>query len=154
MERLSEGVCELGDFKIRLADEGDLPALIALADELAPGEADAEKRVNVLMQSLRDPDYDLLVADVEGEIVGFIDHWVIHDFVHGAKMGYVQNLYVAPNYRRRGVGSRLLQEIIERAKAKGVLEVHVSTEFENKPAIELYKKQGFLREYLQLEMEL
>ena len=58
--------------RIRPANEKDLPSLVILAEEFMPREADNEKRVNVLKQALRNPDYELLVAELEGEIVGFI----------------------------------------------------------------------------------
>jgi len=131
-----------------------LATLVALAEELIPGEADAETRSSVLRQSLKELDYELLVADADGKIIGFIDRWIISDFVHGGKLAYIQNLYVSPNYRRKGIGSRLLQETVKRAKDKGVIEIHVSTEFDNKGAIEFYRKQGFPEEHLQFEKEL
>ena len=144
----------LEQFRIRTGNQDDLAALAALADELVPGEAEGETRLGVLRQSLMHPNYALLVADTDGKIIGFIDHWVINDFVHGGKLGYIQNLYVSPEYRRKGVGSSLLKEIIKRAKANGVSEIHVSTEFDNKGATEFYGKQGFPERHLQLEMEL
>ena len=45
-----------------------------------PGEADTERRVGILKQALKNPDYGLLVAELGEEIVGFIDQWVIRDF--------------------------------------------------------------------------
>ena len=140
--------------KVRLANEEDVLALVALTEEFMPGEADTERRVDVLKRALKSPDYELLVGELEGEVVGFIDQWYIHDFTHGAKVSYIQNLYVTSQHRGKGVGSKLLQKIIENAKAKGALEIHVVTEFSNEPAIELYKKQGLIKESLQLEMEL
>ena len=125
-----------------------------LAEEFMPEEAAREKRMEILREALKNPSYELLVAEVEGETVGFIDYWVIHDFAHGAKLGYIQNLYVTSKHRRRGVGGRLLEEIIRRARDKGVLEIHVVTEFENKAAINLYRKHGLVKESLQLEREL
>jgi len=119
-----------------------------------PREADAERRVDVLRHNLGNPDYELLVAETEGRIVGFIDHWVIQDFVHGRKLSYIQNFYVTPQDRGKGVGGELLQETMRRAEAKGATEVHVSTEFGNKPAIDMYKKHGFVKEHLQLEMNM
>jgi ribosomal protein S18 acetylase RimI-like enzyme len=62
-------------------------------------------------------------------------------------------LYVAPKYRRLGVGSRLLQKIVKRAEERGALEIHVVTGFDNEPAIRLYKKHGLIKESLQLEKE-
>jgi ribosomal-protein-alanine N-acetyltransferase len=92
-------------------------------------------------------------CETNGEIVGFIDLWTIHDFCHGGKLTYIQNLYVAPKYRRLGIGSGLLQKIVKRAEEKGALEIHVVTKFDNEPAIRLYKKHGLTEESLQLEKE-
>jgi len=124
-----------------------------LAEEFMPQEATREKRKEILRHILKNPDYELLVAELEGKIAGFIDQWIIHDFAHGAKLSYIQNLYVTSKHRRKGVGSRLLGEIMKSAKKKGVLEIHVVTEFGNRSTINLYRKYGLLRESLQLERE-
>ena len=139
--------------KVRPADEKDLRSLVIPAEEFIPGEADNGKRIDVLKQALRDPNYELLDAELEGEVVGFIDQWVIHDFTHGAKLSYIHNLYVSSEYRRRGVASKLLQEVIKNARNMGVSEIHITTRFDNKPAINLYRKHGLVREHLQLEKE-
>jgi ribosomal protein S18 acetylase RimI-like enzyme len=139
--------------KVRPIDERDLRSLVILAEEFIPGEADNGKRIDVLKQALGDPNYELLVAELEGEVVGFIDQWVIHDFTHGAKLSYIHNLYVSSEHRRRGVASKLLQQVIKNARNTGVSEIHITTRFDNKPAINLYRKHGLVREHLQLEKE-
>ena len=139
--------------KIRSANEKDLQSLVILAEEFIPGEAEKKKRINVLKQALRSPNYQLLVAELEGEIAGFIDQWVIQDFTHGAKLSYIHSLYVSSEHRRKGIASKLLQETIKNAKNMGVLEIHVTTRFDNKPAINLYKKHGLVKEHLELEKE-
>ncbi|MEM2806701.1 MAG: GNAT family N-acetyltransferase [Candidatus Bathyarchaeia archaeon] len=139
--------------KVRRADENDAPELVLLAKDFLRGASNDEERLSILKSSLKNPDYELWLAEIDGDIVGFIDLWTIHDFCHGGKLTYIQNLYVAPKYRRLGVGSRLLQKIVERAKEKGALEIHVVTGFDNEPAIRLYKKHGLEKESLQLEKE-
>jgi ribosomal protein S18 acetylase RimI-like enzyme len=144
----------LSNLKIRRADERDISVLLILAEEfMSEVEASREKRMKILRKALRSPDYELVVVELDGETVGFIDQWIIHDFAHGAKLSYIQNLYITSKHRRKGVGSRLLEEIIRSAENKGVLEIHVVTEFENKPSIRLYRKHGFVEESLQLERE-
>jgi len=143
----------LSNLWVRRADESDIPILSMLAEEFMPQEATREKRKEILRHILKNPDYELLVAELEGKIAGFIDQWIIHDFAHGAKLSYIQNLYVTSKHRRKGVGSRLLGEIMKSAKKKGVLEIHVVTEFGNRSTINLYRKYGLLRESLQLERE-
>jgi ribosomal protein S18 acetylase RimI-like enzyme len=140
-------------FEIRRANENDVSRLMPLAEELMHGTVTDEERLSILKSALKDPDYELWIAEANGEIVGFIDLWTIHDFCHGGKLSFIQNLYVAPKHRRLGVGSKLLQKIVERAEEMGVLEIHVVTEFDNKPAIQLYKKHGLTKESLQLEKE-
>ena len=144
----------MSNLKIRRADETDIPVLLMLAEEfMSEAAATREKRMEILRKALRNPDYELLVAELDGETVGFTDQWIIHDFAHGAKLSYIQNLYITAKHRRKGIGSRLLEEITRSAENKRVLEIHVVTEFENKPAINLYRKHNFVEESLQLERE-
>ena len=144
----------MSDLRVRRADESDIPVLLMHAEEfMSDVEATREKRMEILRKALRNPDYELVVAELDGETVGFIDQWIIHDFAHGAKLSYIQNLYVISKHRKKGIGSRLLEEITRSAETQGVLEIHIVTEFENKPAITLYRKHGFLEESLQLERE-
>ena len=51
-------------------------------------------------------------------------------------------LAVAPDRRRRGIGSRLLEDFIARARAFGVRRVHLEVRAGN-PAIDMYKAAGF-----------
>ena len=144
----------MSNLRVRRADENDIPVLLMLAEEfMSDVEATRERRMEILRKALRNPDYELVVAELEGATVGFIDQWILHDFAHGAKLSSIQNLYITSKHRRTGVGSRLLEEIIRSAEKKGVLEIHVVTEFENEPAIDLYRKHGFVEESLQLEKE-
>ena len=144
----------MSNLTVRRADESDIPVLLMVAEEfMSEVGATREKRMAILRKALRNPDYELVVAELDGETVGFIDQWIIHDFAHGAKLSYIQNLYITSKHRRKGIGSRLLDEIMRSIKNKGVLEIHVVTEFENKAAINLYRRHGFTEESLQLERE-
>jgi ribosomal protein S18 acetylase RimI-like enzyme len=143
----------MSHFEIRRADKNDVSKLMSLAKEFMHGTATDKKRLSILKSALKDPDYELWVAEAGGEIVGFIDLWIIHDFCHSGKLSYIQNLYVGPKHRRLGVGSKLLQKVIKKAEERGALEIHVMTGFDNEPAIRLYKKHGLTKESLQLEKE-
>ena len=79
---------------VRRADESDISILSMLAEEFMPQGPTREKRKEILRHILKNPDYELLVAELDGKIAGFIDQWIIHDFAHGAKLSYIQNLYI------------------------------------------------------------
>jgi ribosomal-protein-alanine N-acetyltransferase len=56
---------------------------------------------------------------------------------------HVLNLCVDPHYRRLGYGDRLLDEMLQRAKAASVKEVFLEVRPSNVNALSLYRKKGF-----------
>ena len=67
----------------------------------------------------------LLVAEVRGEVVGFVSgsaHVSDGTAVIPAGESYleVENLYTSPEFRGRGVGGGLIEEILDRARQRGV----------------------------------
>jgi ribosomal-protein-alanine N-acetyltransferase len=70
-------------------------------------------------------------------IVGFLCAWIVAGELH------INNIAVHPGYRRRGVASQLLEEMLRRAKVMeakaGYLEVRASNEAANA----LYQRYGF-----------
>lgn len=73
---------------------------------------------------------EMYVYDVEGAVQGFI---IIH---HKEKGGHIASLAVNKEYRRKGVGSLLVNAT---RLSPLTLNVHV----ENESAIEFYRKNGF-----------
>jgi len=51
-------------------------------------------------------------------------------------------LAVSPSHHRRGVGSRLLEDFLERARKDGVARVHLEVRDGN-PAVAMYRSAGF-----------
>ncbi len=74
---------------------------------------------------------DTLVADVGGDIAGFIAFT-------GA--GHIDLLYTSPGFARQGVASRLFNEVLERLQARGVLELSTEASLEARP---FFQTQGF-----------
>ncbi|MGQ9691117.1 MAG: GNAT family N-acetyltransferase [Thermoproteota archaeon] len=94
-----------------------------------------------------------MVAEFRSRVIGFIDMWMFPDVVHGACLMQIQNLIVKEEFRGRGVGRELLKTAIKISEKNGYPELHVWAEKKNKHAISLYKKLGFKRESILLEME-
>lgn len=61
--------------------------------------------------------------------------------VESGKLGYLLNFYTVPEARRKGIGTRLLNELIKEAKLLGLkdLRPHAS-----KDGIDIYRKAGFV----------
>jgi len=55
----------------------------------------------------------------------------------------VRDLFVAPDFRRRGLARALLEHVINEASAAGAIRVSLQTEVDNAPALALYRSLGF-----------
>ena len=81
----------------------------------------------------------VLVAEENGEIIGFCMASLISESV-----GHLMVLYAKPEFRRRGIGRKLLQEILKRLMANyKVKEVVLEVRKSNTAAINLYRSFGF-----------
>lgn len=93
------------------------------------------------------PELCILATDEEKEnkIVGVI---VCKMDTHKRQTnrGYIGMLAVLPSYRKKRIGSSLVQEAIRRMKAKGCEEVVLETEASNGAALSLYQRLGFIRD--------
>lgn len=56
---------------------------------------------------------------------------------------YVSRLIVKYEYRRQGVGRKLVDFITEKAKSQGYTEMSIGVDLDNYPALKLYMEAGF-----------
>ncbi len=90
---------------------------------------------------LSNPSCLYLAAEADGgEPVGLIGYAGLQ---HVLDEGYINNIAVSPEYRRRGVASRLLEALTERARNLGLSFLSLEVRSGNLPAIALYGRHGF-----------
>ena len=70
-------------------------------------------------------------------IVGFLCAWIVAGELH------INNIAVHPGYRRRGVASQLLEEMLRRAKVMGAKAGYLEVRASNEAANALYQRYGF-----------
>lgn len=80
-----------------------------------------------------------LVAEQDGEVQGYVGCQTVLD------EGYITNVAVSPDFRRRGAARRLIAELIARAKEKGLAFVTLEVRESNAPAIALYAGRALPR---------
>ena len=91
----------------------------------------------MLETQLPDDKHEFIVAEMDGELLGYVGMMYILD------EGYISNVAVSPQYRRRGVADALIAELIERAKKLELSFVTLEVRQSNTPARTLYRKHGF-----------
>jgi len=122
----------------RQATVNDLEKLYEIERECFTVEAFTKQLLTLLLQ---DSNSVSLIAQVNGEIAGFIIGLIQH--IRGTKSGHIYTMDVAIKYRRKGVGAKLLKEIEHIFAQKGVKVCYLEARQNNIAALELYKKQGY-----------
>ena len=87
-------------------------------------------------------------------VVGFIHFITRTTLLHYKLSGLVDELVVARDYKKKGVGKALIHAAAEQCRQLGCCELEVSTEFSNTAAREFYKGCGFSERGVILEQEL
>ena len=136
------------DYHIRLGTEADVECISSMANafrrELGrqqPSRAEFARRIACL---IGDPDTDyLVVLDEGGACAGFLQQRYRRDIWTTGGEAYVEDLFVARESRRRGLGRKLVETAVERALARGCSLVTLDTNERNGPAISLYESLGF-----------
>lgn len=72
------------------------------------------------------------------KIAGFIEFWLMYDEAH------VIDIAVRPEYRRRGLGGRLMDFLVEKSVEAGAKKIFLEVRPSNAGAISLYRRAGFI----------
>ena len=92
---------------------------------------------NILKQEFENGKSKYFVLKHENEIVGFVGILLIIDEVN------IMNIVVRKDKRKLGIGSLLLEKIIDFSKIHNATSITLEVNEKNIPAIKLYKKYGF-----------
>jgi GNAT superfamily N-acetyltransferase len=83
------------------------------------------------------------LAGREGEAVGHVVLTVAFSMEYGGPRGFIDDLYVRPSDRGRGIGAALLAAAREGALARGLRALCVETGLAGHPARGLYARAGY-----------
>ena len=133
---------------VRQAKEFDVPVLEELFHSFSEWELE---RAESIQKAVKDPNGELLVAELKGSVIAFLHQVFYNDPLHAGLCSTITNLFVKKEYRRSGIASELLRRALESAKRRNVKEVHVTTRKNNTDALRLYLKSGFREEGILLE---
>ncbi|MBR2903028.1 MAG: ribosomal protein S18-alanine N-acetyltransferase [Clostridia bacterium] len=118
---------------IRAMRVEDLPQIMPIEDAsfLDPWTKE------MFLSSLEIPLVRGFVCEKEAEVVGYLLGSVIFEEAE------VYNVAVSPDYRKRGIGERLLETFEKSAKGDGATTCFLEVRVGNLPARTLYEKKGY-----------
>ena len=137
---------------IREAQKRDVQAVVGLMNELTITTSSVESAGGstlagyeaVFDQIERDPNHHLLVAEIDGKIVGSGDLLIVPNLSHhGLPWAIVENVIVVEDMRRKGIARELMQYMIDFARRSGCYKIGLSSNKERLVAHLMYESLGF-----------
>ena len=95
---------------------------------------------------LADPAHVFLMAEEDGELLGYLSCGSSRDEDVPREVGEVRSLFVAPTAWRRGVGSALMSAGLDELTRRGFTEATVWSFADNRRANAFYEASGFTRD--------
>jgi ribosomal protein S18 acetylase RimI-like enzyme len=133
----------------RRAAAADIPLILDLMAGLYAEDGVVELRRGPAEAALRDLVGSselgaVWVAEVGGVIVGYLAVTWGFSLEHHGRDAFIDELYVAPAHRGRGIGRQALAVAEAACRTRGVRALHLEVEGANLRAQELYRRGGFL----------
>ena len=152
---------------IRIANENEIPLIKEISIETAweafsedqRKELDKEKwgqRMDELFDMMvKKESHRIFVAEDENHsFLGYV--WVGEgsNMMTGTKHGFIYDIFVKENCRRKGIGMMLMKTAEQYCKERGYTKMALMVATNNQPATKLYGKQNFAAEQIFMEKKL
>ena len=129
---------------IRPGKKSDTPQVFELIKELAEYEKALDKVSNTVEKLEEDgfgpnPVYELFVAEIENNIVGIALTYYRFSTWRG-KVMYLEDLIVREHMRRKGIGKKLFDMVLDHAKVTSCVGLSLQVLDWNELGINFYKK--------------
>jgi len=129
---------------IRKAEPNDLVQVYELIKELAVFEKEPDEPSNPLKKFIEEgtckqPRFHVILAEDDGKVVGIALYYYGYSTWKGS-MIYLDDLVVRESYREKGIGKKLMDELIAIAKEEKINQLRWHVLDWNENAINFYKK--------------
>ena len=132
---------------LRSATRDDVPTLLTFIRELAEYEKEPEAVVETEDDLVRDgvgevPRFHAIVAEWDRTPVGFAFYFFQYSTWTGRPTLYLEDLFVRPNHRKRGIGVALMRRLAQEAVRANCKRFQWAVLDWNEPAIRFYETLG------------
>lgn len=144
---------------IRKATPSDIPLILEFIRELAAYERLLDQAIATPEDLARDgfssePKFSVEIAEWNGEPAGFALWFYNYSTFQGKPGIYLEDLFVRPQFRKKGIGKALLVHLARLAVEQGCGRYQWQVLDWNTPSIEFYESLGakVMREWLTMRM--
>ena len=112
----------MSSIKIRKLQKKDLyNGFLLSLDVLRKSSHLKPKKANTIFDKIsKNPDYVIYVAISDGKVIGATTLLIEQKFIHdGGKVGHIEDVVVRKEYQGKGVGKKIVNELLKYAEKKG-----------------------------------
>ena len=115
------------------------------SETLNPIDDNKEDYFRYLQKDLKYINRGIFIAIIDEKIVGMIlaQYFKPLPISLYKKKGYISNLFIKKEFRKKGIGKKLVETVIDWLKRNKTEHVTLEIHKDNKSALELYHKMGF-----------
>jgi len=124
--------------------DGEVLLRLARAFHLEDGHPLGNPGEAALLQIARgEPFARSWIVREDGAAIGYLVLTLGYSVEYGGRDGFIDDLYLVPAARGRGLGGKVLEFALASAAALGIGTLHLEVEAGNEPATRLYRSAGF-----------
>jgi len=110
---------------------------------------------NIIKKNIKSKNAVVLVAEINSRLAGYAMAHIDQDNpIFEEEIGYGTDLFVNKDYRGKGTGDKLKNELIRWLKGKKIKYLSIGMFKDNESAYKLYKKWGFFDYHLEMRKRL
>lgn len=129
--------------KIRPVDISDYNELMELYNGFVGEDRYTKHDNDSFKKVLNSKNNFVYVAEEKNKLIGFATFSVRTVIRYPKPIAELDELYVLPAYRRKGVGQKLMQAILDKAKQSDCFRLFIESHYDHKSAHKLYEKLNF-----------
>jgi ribosomal protein S18 acetylase RimI-like enzyme len=150
------------EIKIRPATEEDLETLYIFEQGVISAERPHDPTIQAppvryynFDEMFTSPHIHLVVAEIDSILIGsgYARIEKSEHFLKHSEHAYLGFMYTDPQYRRRGINQKIIDELTKWARSKNITELRLEVYFGNSQAIKAYEKAGFIKHMLTMRSE-
>lgn len=129
--------------EIRRVVKQDLDFIYQAINELENEVLDFEMFSRIFDENISNPKNLYLVAEIENKGVGFVSFHTQNLLHHCGLVGEIQEFFIHQNHRGKGVGRKLINEILDYADQNKLKSIEVTTNKRRVENVMIYENLGF-----------
>jgi PhnO protein len=136
--------------QIRRATEQDCWVLYRMLCELEGQALEKNAFEEVFKINLANESIIYMIAEIDGRPIGMASchmQWLLH---HAGRVAEIQEMFVEPTFRSKGIGKDLVIELADFARAAGALHMEVTSNRIRLDTHRFYEKEGFVNTHFKL----